>query len=734
MPLARIEDWDKILGAVPLASDKPVETFTKLDRSATAVAALNGENWHENLLRLVASWVAKENTDEEIHALAEKFTLPGYTVQQTLKDVQPMIDGARSKGFGSTKIDFTRFTANTSAVRAILDHSDGEIQQESGYLILNQQFYFFDFKGSKPSEIRLSNFTAEIAYETTKVDGRDSVKTFFVQGQRYDGTPLPLVEVDAASFDKLDWVTQNWGAKAQIAVRSRSKDHVAAAIKYCSKPIEKVIYRHTGWITKTSKYVYLTASGGISANGLNDNIETELQGILASYNLPPPSRNGVMDFTASLEQFERLIDGGIGLLLMGAAFRSVLSEFEPCTVSVFLQGTTGTFKSAIAGCLQAFFGKKFHGAHLPENWSSTGNAIEKKAFLAKDTLFTVDDFVARGTPSEVSKLHKDAERVLRAQGNQSGRDRLTSTTEVRGAYVPRGLILATGEDLPNGHSLQARCLIVSINKGTTDKAILSDLQNAAELGHLSQIMSDFTMWTAEQADKGKIKKHLIRAHAECKSHFTDKGHARMGDNLSTSLSGLWLLLKFANERASLSNAKVQQLKSKAISAAQNLAQLQVSVDQEGSEAERFIKYLQSALSMGRAHLADKMGKCPSHCEALGWKWIGSGEHAKLDGQGPKIGWVDYDCVYLDPQAALSIVKQLSFQIGNYLGSSERAISKALLEANMLAKYEVGRTTTKVTVEKIRKSLLCLPLSLVIEEDQTPLKETIKTPTKDSFPF
>ena len=734
MPLDRIEDWDKILGPVPLASDKSVETFTKLDRSATAVAALNGENWHENVLRLVASWVTKGNTDEEIHALAEKFTLPGYTVQQTLKDVQPMIDGARSKGFGSTKIDFTRFTANTPAVRAMLDHSDGEIQQESGYLILDRQFYFFDFKGSKPSEIRLSNFTAEIAYETTKVDGRDSVKTFFVQGQLYDGTPLPLVEVDAASFDKLDWVTQNWGAKAQIAVRSRSKDHVAAAIKYCSKPIEKVIYRHTGWITKTSKYVYLTASGGISANGLNDNIETELQGILASYNLPPPSRNGVTDFSASLEQFERLIDGGIGLLLMGAAFRSVLSEFEPCTVSVFLQGTTGTFKSAIAGCLQAFFGKKFHGAHLPENWSSTGNAIEKKAFLAKDTLFTVDDFVARGTPSEVSKLHKDAERVLRAQGNQSGRDRLTSTTEVRGAYVPRGLILATGEDLPNGHSLQARCLIMSINKGATDKATLSDLQTAAMSGHLSQIMSDFIMWTAEQADKGKIKKHLTRAHAECKSHFTDKGHARMGDNLSTSLSGLWLLLEFANERASFSDAKVQQLKSKAISAAQNLAQLQVSVDQEGSEAERFVALLQSSLSMCRAHMADKDGNQPYHCTALGWKMIGTGDHEKLDGQGPRIGWVVDDCVYLDPKAALSVIKPLSSQIGNYLGSSERAISKALQEANMLAKYEAGRTTTKVTVEGRRKPLLCLPLSLFIEEDETPPKETIQAPEQDNIPF
>jgi hypothetical protein len=91
------------------------------------------------------------------------------------------------------------------------------------------------------------------------------------------------------------------------------------------------------------------------------------------------------------------------------------------------------------------------------------------------------------------------------------------------------------------------------------------------------------------------------------------------------------LLEFANERASLSDGKVQQLKSKAISAAQNLAQLQVSVDQEGSEAERFVALLQSALSMCRAHMANKDGNQPYHYGALGWKMIGTGEYQKLDG-------------------------------------------------------------------------------------------------------
>ena len=82
---------------------KPIaSSFVKLDRAAASQAALNGDNWHNNLLALVASWVAKGNTDEEIHTLAAEKTLLGYTPKQTFDEVQKMVSGARSKGFDQT--------------------------------------------------------------------------------------------------------------------------------------------------------------------------------------------------------------------------------------------------------------------------------------------------------------------------------------------------------------------------------------------------------------------------------------------------------------------------------------------------------------------------------------------------------------------------------------------------------------------------------------------------------
>ena len=77
------------------------QTNKPLDREVASQAVMNGDQWHNNMLRLVASWVAKGNTDTEIHTLAAPHTLTGCTVQRTQQDVQTMIDGARNKGFVS---------------------------------------------------------------------------------------------------------------------------------------------------------------------------------------------------------------------------------------------------------------------------------------------------------------------------------------------------------------------------------------------------------------------------------------------------------------------------------------------------------------------------------------------------------------------------------------------------------------------------------------------------------
>jgi hypothetical protein len=99
MSLPDIECWNNIFPPLEPFYSAQTDDYGPLPRDAASQAAMNGQNWYLNMLKLVGSWVAKGNTDGEIRILAEKHTLPGYTVEQTWLDVRPMIAGARRKNF-----------------------------------------------------------------------------------------------------------------------------------------------------------------------------------------------------------------------------------------------------------------------------------------------------------------------------------------------------------------------------------------------------------------------------------------------------------------------------------------------------------------------------------------------------------------------------------------------------------------------------------------------------------
>ena len=105
MSLNRIEDWGKILEPLKLVANKPSEPAQKLNRHEASNAALSGDHWHDNMLRMVGSWVAKGNKEHEIHMLANAHILPGHTHEETRHEVQKMIDGAMTKGFAPQIIE-----------------------------------------------------------------------------------------------------------------------------------------------------------------------------------------------------------------------------------------------------------------------------------------------------------------------------------------------------------------------------------------------------------------------------------------------------------------------------------------------------------------------------------------------------------------------------------------------------------------------------------------------------
>lgn len=93
--------------------------------------------------------------------------------------------------------------------------------------------------------------------------------------------------------------------------------------------------------------------------------------------------------------------------------------------------------------------------HLPGNFLSIAHSIEELAFAAKDALMVVDHFAPTGGMGN-GALYALAERLFRSAGNRQGRSRMGGRTELRTQRPPRALLLlASGEEVPSGHSLCA---------------------------------------------------------------------------------------------------------------------------------------------------------------------------------------------------------------------------------------------------------------------------------------
>jgi hypothetical protein len=352
-------------------------------------------------------------------------------------------------------------------------------------------------KKEEIAPVLLTNFNATIVAEHNRDDGSQDIRrTFVIEGELADGTKLPRIEVLAADFDHMKWMPEKWGWAPYIVPGRMHREHAAAAIRTLSTSPEVVtMHLHTGWRKINDRFVYLHGDGGIGAEGAVPGLLVDLPEGMRDFHLETPD-DVIDDVRASLE-LSSLGDGAIGYPLLAGVYRSILGEFSAVTFSIFLEGGSGTSKSSISALAQAHFGRKWTTSHLPASWQNTENALERQAFLAKDAILVVDDFTPSGNQHIVSRLHATAERLLRGQGNSSGRQRLKADASFRPSFNPRGLIVASGEDVPEGKSLGARMLIVRVEPGDVSPELLSRLQIFAANGAFARATAGFVQWLAD---------------------------------------------------------------------------------------------------------------------------------------------------------------------------------------------------------------------------------------------
>ena len=271
----------------------------------------------------------------------------------------------------------------------------------------------------------LTNFAAKIVAESVEDDGSGVLRRSFAIEATLNGR-VHRFSVAADQFRSLDWVLPEVGAGA-IVYPGGLREHARVAIQVVSgEPPVEHISTHTGWVERDGHPFYLTASGAIGADGLVTDIRVALPDQLAGYRLPAPPTG---------EALVRAVRASIDLLdvaprritwpLHAATSRSVLGEVD---CSLHLDGLTGIGKSELAARFQQHFGAGLDRTHLPGAWSSTGNALERLGYLAKDATYTVDDYKPLGTVADAARLARDADRLFRGAGVRGRPGGATSAT------------------------------------------------------------------------------------------------------------------------------------------------------------------------------------------------------------------------------------------------------------------------------------------------------------------
>ncbi|HHW29933.1 MAG TPA: DUF927 domain-containing protein [Syntrophomonadaceae bacterium] len=577
---------------------------------------------------------------------------------------------------------------------------------------------------------KLCNFVAWQEEKRIIDDGSGELQQqFLMRGQTETNKKLPDVEIPASQFAGLSWIAANWSPRAIIRAGYKNKDQLREAIELLSQDIiERHIYTHTGWRQINGQWCFLHGGGAV---GLDEPVEVMLAEELKRYILPDKTENIDEALQASL----RTLNVGkkeVTYPLFAATFRAVLAEFLYPDFTLFLWGPTGKFKSTIAALFLSHFGR-FTTQTLPTGWTTSDNALEKLAFLAKDIPLVVDDFAPEKDRNINRQLERKANRLIRTTANRTGRARLRSDLTTVPGYVPRCLTMITGEQLPNSiQSIQARYLAVRFEEGSVDVDKLTAAQN--ESYFYPHTMRAFIEWLLPQTNK--LQDELTQTFLELRDKARDNGHRRLAETVANLQIGIIFALRFFYDMGAINEQQLNDHLEQSWSVFCELAEEQARIIEQERPSVQFVAALQALLVQKKVHLACfHTGKEPDTPDEFGWEMsfdIGSPDKPGYIRYGDFIGWVDEDYLYLQPEIVYKAVVEF-YRNSSGFTVSQRGLREQLYQEGLLVR-EHGRYAVSEYIPAKGKKIRVLKLhrnktfSLLSETGTTGTKEE-KQPKK-----
>jgi len=563
----------------------------------------------------------------------------------------------------------------------------------------------------------LTTFAAQVDQRITLDDGvADPTVTFRVSGRTEAGMPLPSTEVVALSdiiTSLVDGDNPIWsqpGVTVNNGVKSIDKE-VANCLRVDMerRGVEEIAkYTHTGWREVNGQFVYLTAAGGIGASGLDGTILVDLAGPQLEIDI---SEIGTaQDVRRSLEIINAGDERILSTLLCGA-YAAPLREVVDIGFSIHMFGHTGTYKTELARIIASHFGRRVAqrvGLGMG-SWMSTQNALTMMASAAKDALYVIDDLV----PKQMNKydLQGKTDVVFRSTGNAAGRSRMGRDTTMRTTYIPRCMVLSTGEDLPPGESVLARLVLVEIDRDSIASPALSTLQALAQEGVYERAMGAYIQWLAAHFSELKSLVAAIEHDADFTTIGT--GHARLLYNNKALLTGIGMYLLFARTTNALTPEEARNYMVKFRNGLIANAEITTHEVKSSTPAAKVSEIISSVVSRGEGHFVSKASDTYTPgLEYLGWSYRGD----NYVGLGPALGYYDKerDALLMQGDVLAAELKKGGLAI------SKRQLMKELADSKyLLTDYspEGGHTHVVRLRSGVRMRLLALDLNKLMPDLQ-----------------
>jgi hypothetical protein len=576
----------------------------------------------------------------------------------------------------------------------VLELFDKSVSGARLQVVLPQQFqtrpegmFRVTAKGEKLSETKLTNYSAAIITNIRLDDGIETKLEFEIVAELLGRTHR--FAVPASEFVNMAWPIERMGAAAITYPNQR--EYARTAIQSLSMAAEdRCVYSHTGWRNVDGRWMFLHSGGAIGSSGAVSDVKVRLVDPVNRFELRLPA--GPDKLVLALKASLRLVELGPAEICFPVLAATARSVFGDADFAIHVAGETGSFKSELAAVHQQHFGASMNRLHLPGAWSSTGNALETLAFHVKDALLVIDDFAPQGSANDVAKYHAATDRIFRAAGNRAGRGRLDSTATLREPKPPRALVLSTGEDLPRGHSVRARLLILELEKGAIKSSDLTECQNDARAGLYAEAMGGFVQWLAGRFEDRRAE--FVQKVSDYRSRaLRGIAHARTPEIAANLQAGFELYLDFGVHAGALNAAERDSLASRCWDALSEAAAAQAKYQAATEPTALFLVTLLSLLASGKAHLASRTGGEPDiEPGACGWTRDSGGLWVR---RGDCIGWAEGDNIYLEPTAAHRAVHVAANAAGEGLPVTEQTLKKRLHEKGLLASVDAKRETLTI---------------------------------------